>query len=239
MNKSWSDKFISTLRNLRSRGLFKALEHYCNGRVLDIGGWDFYATIIKKPTIQFDSWTSVEIDSEHLFPAKDPRYKTVIGDGCHLAFPDNSFDTVVNIQVLEHTFEPIKMVEEMGRVLKPGGYGVFLIPQTSVLHHPPRHYYNFTKFWIQESIKCADMKILELKPLGGLWTTTASHLVHFFFQSMRFPGYTTQDDKRKVFFYLFWPLMVIFSIISIPLCLLFGLGDLTEEPNNWLVVVKK
>jgi hypothetical protein len=33
--------------------------------------------------------------------------------------------------------------------------------------------------------------------------------------------------------------MALYAIVGIPICLLFSLGDLTEEPNNHCVVVKK
>ncbi len=38
-----------------------------------------------------------------------------------LAFPDNSVDTVLSTQVLEHVFSPRTYLEEAFRVLKPGG----------------------------------------------------------------------------------------------------------------------
>lgn len=238
--KSLVDNFVTLARNFRSKALFNALEKYCKGDVLDVGGWDFYSTIKNNSKINFHSWTNLETGEERLLRiAGDSKYKNVIGDGENMNFPDESFDTVINIQVLEHTFDPMKMVKEIGRVLKKGGCGIFLIPQTSVMHHPPRHYYNFTKFWVREAMKKAGLEIVELKPLGGVWTTAASHFVHFFFQSFKSPSYSTAEEKRNLFFYIFCPFMVIYAIISIPLCLVFGLGELTEEPNNWLVAVKK
>lgn len=239
MKKILFDKLICAARNLRSRALFKSLETYCSGRVLDIGGWDFFKNIKSNPKIKFTKWVNLEPDANRLFHDADTRYAVAVGDGCDMKFENNSFDTAVNIQVLEHVFEPIKMVQEIARVLKPSGYAIFLIPQTSVLHHAPNHYYNFTKFWIRKALHLNGLEIVELRPLGGRWTTTASHLVHFFFQSFRAPTYSTQDDKRNILFYLLYPLMVAYALISIPICLFLGLGDLTEEPNNWLVIAKK
>ncbi|MFH1140639.1 MAG: class I SAM-dependent methyltransferase [Chloroflexota bacterium] len=45
----------------------------------------------------------------------------VRGDGCELPFVKGSFDVVVSIGVLEHVSRPRALVEEMARVLKPGG----------------------------------------------------------------------------------------------------------------------
>ena len=233
-------RLIGSIRDLRSRALFKTIELYCHGDVLDIGGWNFYARkVINNPKIKFKNWINLEPDDHHLTAVSDKRYKLVIGDGCATEFSDMSFDTVLNIQVLEHVFEPIKMVKEIGRVLKPGGYGIFLIPQTSVLHHAPEHYYNFTRYWISKAMGMSGLEIVSLKTIGGFWTSLASHLVYFFVQSAKVPGYSTADHKRNTAFYLLFPFMCLYALISIPICLVFGWGDLSEEPNNHWVVVRK
>jgi SAM-dependent methyltransferase len=45
-----------------------------------------------------------------------------------LSFSDNSFDVVVNSDVLEHVSNLDKALSEIKRVLKPGGYHVFTLP---------------------------------------------------------------------------------------------------------------
>ncbi|TSC89677.1 MAG: type 11 methyltransferase [Parcubacteria group bacterium Gr01-1014_3] len=240
MNKGYVERFACAVRNWRARQLFKALRIYCRGAILDVGGWDFYLKVRNDPKIKFETWTNLESTENQLAKIEnDPRYKTILGDGCKMALRDSSFDTVINIQVLEHVFEPIQMVKEIGRVLRPNGYAIFLIPGTSVLHMAPEHYYNFTRFWIKQAVKKANLSIVEFKPIGGLWNTTATHLFRFFFQSLRLEGYSTPDVKRNLFFYLFYPLMVIYAIVNIPINLFLGWGDLTEDANNFLVVAKK
>ena len=80
---------------------------------------------------------------------------------------------------------------------------------------------------------------MELEPLGGTWSSMASRLIYFFLQSARIKGFSTPECRRNTWFYLLLPLMVLYAVVSIPICLLFGLGDLAEEPNNHLVVVRK
>lgn len=223
---------------LRLRALFKALVYYCNGKVLDIGGFDFFNAVKDNHKIKFTNWTNLESE-KNLFQSGDPRYKAVLGDGERMEFPEESFDTVLNIQVLEHTFNPMKMISEVARVLKRGGYGIFLIPQTSLMHDPPTHYYNFTKFWIIKAMGGGNLEVVLLKSLGGLWSTVASHFVLLFFKVLKLPYYSTKEDKRPLLFYLFLPLMIVYAIISVPVCMLFSLGDLVEDPNNWLVVIRK
>lgn len=42
--------------------------------------------------------------------------------------PDNTYDYVCCVDGLEHMTDPYQAVRELARVLKPGGYGVFSIP---------------------------------------------------------------------------------------------------------------
>lgn len=239
MKKSAVDRFITWARNLRSGALFAVLERECYGDVLDVGGWDFFEGVAANPRVNFKTWTSLEAGEGTSFKSDDPRYKAVVGDGEAMKFADASFDVVLNIQVLEHTMDPQKMVRELARVLRPGGTAVLLIPQTSVLHHVPNHYYNFTKFWIRAALPAAGLSIVAHEPLGGVWTTAASHMVHFFLQAFRAPRYTTEEDVRGIAFWLLLPFMCAFAALSVPVCLLFSLGDLTEEPNNHLVIARK
>jgi 2-polyprenyl-3-methyl-5-hydroxy-6-metoxy-1,4-benzoquinol methylase len=52
----------------------------------------------------------------------------VIGSILEMPFEDDSFDLVVSSEVIEHTPEPFKALEELHRVLKPGGVLVISTP---------------------------------------------------------------------------------------------------------------
>jgi SAM-dependent methyltransferase len=226
------------LRDLRSRPLFRALKRYCRGRVLDVGGWDFCCTAIARG-VPFDSWIVVEPQGQQAPLCEDRRLSFVVGDGCRLNFADGSADTVLSIQVLEHVIEPITMTAELARVLKPGGHLILLVPQTSTIHMAPQHYYNFTRFWIERVLHDVHCDIIELKPLGGVWSSIASRLFYFLLQSVRYPGMSAPECKRNVLFFVLYPVMILLTLILIPLCMILSLGDLTEEPNNHLVVARK
>ena len=50
-------------------------------------------------------------------------------DICNLPFNNNSYDIILCNHVLEHISDDTKAMHELYRVLKPGGFGVFQIPQ--------------------------------------------------------------------------------------------------------------
>ena len=53
----------------------------------------------------------------------------VKADICELPFEENTFDIVFSNHVLEHIEDDKKAMNELYRVLKPGGMGIFQIPQ--------------------------------------------------------------------------------------------------------------
>jgi SAM-dependent methyltransferase len=238
MKKDLGSRSVYFLRDMRYAAMFRALRKHCRGLVLDVGGWDFFLTARRKK-IPFSHWTTLEHDADHVLDLGDDRCTVVHGDGCSMTFEDESFDTVLNIQVLEHVFEPIRMVEECARVLKRGGTGIFVVPQTGVVHGAPHDYYNFTIFWIREVMTRTGLEIVEITPMGGIWNTAASHLFLFVLYSYRRRLKSPTGARRNWVFYCLYPLMVLYAVVNIPICLFLSLGDLSEEANNHLVVVRK
>ncbi len=53
----------------------------------------------------------------------------VKADICNLPFEDNEYDIIFCNHVLEHIPDDTKAMQELFRVLKPGGMGIFQIPQ--------------------------------------------------------------------------------------------------------------
>ncbi|MBI5273846.1 MAG: 3-demethylubiquinone-9 3-O-methyltransferase [Chlamydiales bacterium] len=53
------------------------------------------------------------------------RVKYIYADACHLPFPDNHFDVVCAMDVIEHVEDQQKLFAEAARVLKKGGFFFF------------------------------------------------------------------------------------------------------------------
>ena len=92
---------------------------------------------------------------EHIFPGClhtdiDPSAKTdMVADAEALPFPENSFDTVVCPAVLSHVRHPQKAVDEMHRVLKPGGRIILTTAFIFPLNSHPVDYWRITENGLQ------------------------------------------------------------------------------------------
>lgn len=56
------------------------------------------------------------------------KFKYVIGDVQNLPYPQNTFDTVIPLGVIEHFLNPDKVMNEMYRVLKTNGHLILMTP---------------------------------------------------------------------------------------------------------------
>lgn len=63
---------------------------------------------------------------------------------------DGSFDAILCTEMLEHVPDPLAVVRELARLLKPGGKLMLTAPLGSGIHQEPHHYYGgFTPYWYQ------------------------------------------------------------------------------------------
>ena len=68
----------------------------------------------------------------------------IVADGHLLPFKDNAFDAVISEAVLEHVHSPTRIVSEIHRVLKPGGYICIAVPFLQGYHASPHDYQRWT-----------------------------------------------------------------------------------------------
>lgn len=81
--------------------------------------------------------TGVDIDSPpHLKNNREPRLNFVEYDADGIwPFPDQSFDLVVAMMVVEHVFDPFHFVDEARRVLVRGGSFIINVPIITYFKH--------------------------------------------------------------------------------------------------------
>ena len=84
-------------------------------------------------------------------------------------FRDASFDTVMGLSMLTYLPEPVRMIREAHRVLKPGGILILEFTQMVPLHDEPYDFFRFTRFGAEYLLEEAGFEPLEYLPIGGLW----------------------------------------------------------------------
>jgi len=67
----------------------------------------------------------------------------IVGDGRSMPLADASIDVVLITQVLEHIPEPIAVIGEIHRVLKPGGTLLLSVPSIFPQHGSPGDYWRY------------------------------------------------------------------------------------------------
>ena len=85
----------------------------------------------------------------------------IIGDAQSLGIRDGSFELVLCTEVLEHLPEPQRAIDEMFRVLVPGGRLVLTTRFLFPIHDAPHDYFRFTKYGLRYLLRRFEIVELE------------------------------------------------------------------------------
>jgi SAM-dependent methyltransferase len=84
----------------------------------------------------------------------------ILGDAQALGLMDETFDAVLCTEVLEHLPEPQRAIDEIYRVLKPGGTVLLTTRFLFPIHDAPHDYFRFTKYGLRHLLR--RFEVLEL-----------------------------------------------------------------------------
>ena len=144
-----------------------------SGKWLDVGcGLRPY-----EPYFPTGLYVGVDIEVSGRIPAmKAPDYYY---DGRLLPFPDDSFEGVISTQVLEHVRDPLGLLAEMYRVIKPQGSLIISLPFVWQEHEEPYDFFRFTRFGITELLEQAGFKVDSMITDAGAIETLAMVLTTY------------------------------------------------------------
>lgn len=100
-----------------------------------------------------------------------------------LPLADDSVDAVICRNVIEHVREPVAVLAELCRVLRPGGRLQLVAPQSWWLHQAPHDYLRFTRYGLEMLLEQAGLEPRRVEPIGGaFWNlgTRSLHVLTFF-----------------------------------------------------------
>jgi SAM-dependent methyltransferase len=117
--------------------------------ILDVGSRNVNGTY--RPLFANCKYTGVDI-------AAGPCVDVVMTEEFKIPFGDNEFDVVVSGQCLEHCRNPFKLVEEMGRVVKVGGWVFLVAPSVMIIHRYPLDCFRFLPDGMKAMMEFAGLK---------------------------------------------------------------------------------
>ncbi len=88
----------------------------------------------------------------------------IVSNVLQLPFRSGSFDGAINIWVAEHVRDPIGMVGEVARILKPGGHFMIFLPFVVHEHQLPHDYFRYTRFGAAALLEDNGFEEIEVVP---------------------------------------------------------------------------
>lgn len=134
--------------------LKKAIDAYCKKDmvIISVGSGGEIKDILTKKDVRFKE---IDIDKK-----RKPDIVCSVED-MHM-FKTGSVDVFFCMEVLEHVKDPFKAVQEMLRVLRPGGIIVGSTPFLFPLHDEPHDYYRYTRYGLQHLFReCKQITLVE------------------------------------------------------------------------------
>jgi SAM-dependent methyltransferase/putative flippase GtrA len=144
---------------------------HMHGDVLDVGCGEMPFRGLLPRDVRY---TGIDVGAADDFGMRG-RPDIIEFDGLNIPFPDASFDHVLCTEVLEHAEDPLGLVAEMRRVLKPGGTLVLTVPFSARVHHAPHDYQRFTRYALARMF--ADLSDVEISERGDDLAVIANKLI--------------------------------------------------------------
>jgi SAM-dependent methyltransferase len=137
-----------------------------------------------------------------------------IGDLGTLPFRDGAFDAALNVVTLEHVREPARVLAELGRILKPRGPLLLIVPHEWEEHQQPHDFYRYTRYGLEHLLRQAGFAEMEIRPVGGFFRLLSRRMLNAL---QFFPG----------------PLMVVAAFFFVPPALLLPLLEPLDARRNF------
>lgn len=83
----------------------------------------------------FGFYEAVDISADVLIEGHDVQFRYRQADLCeNFPYPDNSFDVVIAMMIVEHLFDPFHSFREIARILRQSGFAFVNLPNVTSVH---------------------------------------------------------------------------------------------------------
>ena len=144
-------------------------EEYVHGKLLDVGCGNkpYQDTYFSAAT----SYVGVDYASEKSRP-------DIIASALSLPVDDESFETVVSTELLEHVPDPLRALREMHRVLKPGGHLILSTPMYWPRHEIPHDYFRYPYDGLLYLVKESGFELVRIFNRGNAYVFLGQVIHH-------------------------------------------------------------
>ena len=199
------------------------------GDLLDVGCGEMpYRSFLPEAV----RYTGIDVPQADAF-AMQGSDEVISFDGLSIPFPDASFDTVLCTEVLEHSPQPLALIAEMERVLKPGGTLIATVPFSARVHYAPYDFYRFSRYALQDMFKTFDHVNIEER--GNDIAVIANKLIVV---ALRLIQPSRFRLLSCIFLLPLLPLALTFLLLA-HLTMAFGLGSKDDCLGYGIMAVKR
>jgi len=152
-------RFLSFAKRFSRTGLYEWVESGARGLspetrlIINIGSGGEVSQVITRSVPGRVVQTDVDA-------ARNPD---IVADVCDMhMFDTGTVDAVFLIEVLEHVRTPQRAIDEIRRILKPGGRLFMSTPFMLPIHDAPHDYFRYTRYGL--AYLCRDFAAVELRP---------------------------------------------------------------------------
>ena len=160
--------------------LAKALRRWSqrmHGTMLDFG----CGTSPYRELFQIDTYIGLEI----VAPGHPNRSHGAMlqYSGDQIPLDNNTVDSILMTEVLEHIFNPDRVLSEFHRILRPGGTVLLTCPFVWPLHEEPFDYARYTPHALRHLAEAAKFEVLAMEKTGSWSLVLAQLLISYLVQN--------------------------------------------------------
>ena len=188
------------------KNLYENIKNYGNkltGKILDIGcGTKPYKKYLNGSYIGLDIQNNNNLDNND--------QEVIFFDGKDFPLEDNSINSILCTQVLEHVKDHNHFFSELRRVLKKDGLILITVPFLWAEHEVPNDFSRFTTYGLKKLLTENNFDILETKKLGNNFSSMGQFINSYLYDIL--PNKFKYNILTHIFIYGFFNL--IFLLIS-------------------------
>lgn len=171
----WTDTYLSKTPfhagywvHRRLNEAIAAHANLAHGKMLDVGcGAKPYKRIFSQ---YVDEYIGLEYSPESGYRGNKADF---CGDAAALPLADESVDTILCTEVMEHVPDPEKTIEEFARVLRPGGTVITTAPFVYPIHDA-YDFFRYSPDGLAAMMRRYELTVEKVKPLSGTAVTLAT-----------------------------------------------------------------